>query len=54
MYSSVVGYLKAVNKYYTDNDKLEPFSLKNQSNVAKVLKRVKNFEKAQKKTRPAY
>ena len=54
VYSSVVGYLKAVNKYYTDNDLPEPFSLKNQSNVAKVLKRVKNFEKAQKKTRPAY
>ena len=29
VYSSAVGYLKAVNKYYTDNDKLESFILKN-------------------------
>ena len=49
VHSSIIGYLKAVNKHYTDNDKLEPFSLKDQSNVAKVLKKVKEFEKAQKR-----
>ena len=48
VYSSIIGYLKAVNKHYTDNDKLEPFSLKDQSNVAKVLKKVTDIEKAQK------
>ena len=47
MYSSVVGYLRAVNKHYTDNGKVAPFSLKDESNVAKVLKKVKDFEKAQ-------
>lgn len=52
VYSTIVGYLRIVNKHYKENKLREPFDPNDDSDVAIVLKKVQEFEKASRKRDP--